>query len=124
MWRGHLCACVNFILPVESVGRRQSVDDCVSVVNARRNVNYCNMMERLEQRYCIKLCQNLGDTQVETIRTIQQAFGDDATSITRIKEWYNRFKDGSTSVDSEPRHGRPSTSRSDNVINQLRTLVM
>ena len=45
-------------------------------------------------------------------------------SITRIKEWYNRFKDGSTSVDSEPRHGRPSTSRNDNVINQVRTLVM
>ena len=45
-------------------------------------------------------------------------------SITRIKEWYNRFKDGSTSVDSEPRHGRPSTSRNDNAINQVRTLVM
>jgi len=45
-------------------------------------------------------------------------------SITRIKEWYNHFKDGSTSVDSEPRHGRPSTSRNDNVINQVRTLVM
>jgi len=61
---------------------------------------------------------------VETIRKIQQAFGDDAMSITRIKEWYNRFKDNSTSVDSEPRHGRPSTSRNDNVINQVRTLLM
>jgi len=66
----------------------------------------------------------LGDTQVETIRKIQQAFRDDAMSITRIKEWYNRFKDGSTLVDSEPRHGRPSTSRNDNVINQVRTLLM
>jgi len=27
-------------------------------------------------------------------------------------------------VDSEPRHGRPTTSRNDNVINQVRTLVM
>jgi hypothetical protein len=45
-------------------------------------------------------------------------------SITRIKEWYNRFKDGSTSVDSEPRHGMPSTSRNDNVINQVRTLLI
>jgi len=45
-------------------------------------------------------------------------------SITRIKEWYNRFKDGSTSVDSEPRHDRSATSRNDNVINQVRTLVM
>jgi len=82
------------------------------------------MTERLKQRYCINFCQKLDDTQVKTIRKIQQAFGDDAMSITRIKEWYNRFKDGSTSVDSELRHGRPSTSRNDNVINQVRTLVM
>jgi len=82
------------------------------------------MTQRLEQRYCIKFCQKLGDTQVETIRKIQQAFGDNAMSITRIKEWYNCFKDGSTSVDSEPRHGRLSTSRNDNVINQVWTLVM
>jgi len=50
---------------------------------------------------------------VETIQKIQQAFRDDAMSITQIKEWYNRFKDGSTSVDREPRHGRPSTSRNE-----------
>jgi hypothetical protein len=99
---------VNFFPPVESVSHWQSVD-CVSVVNAHRIVNYCKMTEQLEQRYCIKFCQKLGDTQVETIRKIQQAFGDDAMTITQIKEWYNRFKDGSTTVDSE-RHGRPSTS--------------
>jgi len=121
---GHLCACVNFLPPIEGVSRLQSVDDCVSVVNARQIVNYCKMTERLEQRYGIKFCQKLGDTQVESIRKIQQAFGYDAMSITRIKEWYNRFKGGSTSVDSEPRHRRPSTSRNDNVINQVRTLLM
>ena len=84
MWKGHLYVCVNFFLPVERVSRRQSVDDCVSVVNAHRIVNYCKMTERLEQRYCIKFCQKLDDTQVETIRKIQQAFGDDAMSITRM----------------------------------------
>lgn len=61
---------------------------------------------------------------METIRKIQQAFGDDAMSNSRIKEWYNRFKDGRTSVDSEPRSGRPSTSRNETVIEQVRTLVM
>ena len=96
----------------------------LSVVNARRIVSYCKMTERLEQRYCIKFFQKFSDTQVETIRKIQQAFGDDVMSITRIKEWYNRFKDGGTTVDSEPRHGRPSTSRNDNVINEVRNLVM
>ena len=80
------------------------------------------MTERLEQRYCIKFCQKLGDTQVETIRKIQQAFGDDAMNIVRIREWYNRFKDDSTSVDSKTRHSRPSTSRND--CHQPSALVM
>jgi hypothetical protein len=58
---------VNFFPLVESVNRPQSVDDCVSVVNARQIVNNGKMTERLEQLYCIKFCQKLGDTQVETI---------------------------------------------------------
>jgi hypothetical protein len=71
----------EFFPAFESVSSRQSVDDCVSVVNARRIFSYCKMTQRLEQRYCIKFCQKLGDTQVETIRKIQQAFGDEAMSI-------------------------------------------
>ncbi|PNF32294.1 hypothetical protein B7P43_G16679 [Cryptotermes secundus] len=82
------------------------------------------MKEQFGQRYCIKFSQKLGDTQVETIHKIQQAFGDDAMSNSWIKEWYNHFKDGRTSVDSEPCSGRPSTSRNENVIEQVQTLVM
>jgi len=40
------------------------------------------MTEGLEQRYCIKFCQKLGDSQVETIRKIQLIFGDDAMGPT------------------------------------------
>jgi len=47
------------------------------------------MMERLKQRYCIKFCQKLGNSQVETIQKIQRVFGDNAMGITQIKEWYN-----------------------------------
>lgn len=74
--------------------------------------------------YCIKFCQNLGDSQVETIRKIQMAFGDDAMSSTHIKEWYNRFKDGRTSVESEPRSGRPSTCRNGQIIAEVNAVVM
>jgi len=66
----------------------------------------------------------LGDSQVETIRKIQQVFGDDAMGITQIKEWYNRFKDGRMSVESNTCSSRPSTSRNDELIDQVWTLVM
>jgi hypothetical protein len=42
------------------------------------------MTEGLEQRYCIKFCQKLRNTQAETIQKIQQAFGDDKMRITRM----------------------------------------
>ena len=82
------------------------------------------MTERLEQRYCNKLCQKLGDSQVETIRKIQRVFGDDAIGITQIKDWYNRFKDGRTSVESDVRSDRSSTSRNEELIDQVRALAM
>jgi hypothetical protein len=47
------------------------------------------MMEQLEQWYCIKFCQKLSDSQVETIQKSQWVFGDNAMGITQIKEWYN-----------------------------------
>ena len=61
------------------------------------------MTERLEQWYCIKFCQKLGDSQVETIRKIQQVFSNNAMGITQIKEWYNQFKNGRLSVESDAR---------------------
>jgi hypothetical protein len=42
------------------------------------------MTERVEQQY-IKFCQKLGDSKAETIRKIQQDFGDDAMGATKIK---------------------------------------
>jgi transposase len=82
------------------------------------------MTERLEQQYCIKFCHKLGDSQVETIQKIHTVFGDDAMGITQINEWYNRFKDGRTSVESEPRSGWPSTCRNDQVIARVNAVVM
>jgi transposase len=82
------------------------------------------MTERVEQRYCIKFCQKLGDFKAETIQKIQQAFGDHAMSATQIKEWFNRFKDGRTLADSDQRSGRPSTSQNANLIENVRSLIL
>jgi transposase len=82
------------------------------------------MTERVEQRYCTKFCQKLGDSKAETIREIHQAFGDDAIGAMQIKEWFNRFKDGRKLADSDQLSGRPSTSRNANVIENVRSLIL
>ena len=66
------------------------------------------MAERTDQRICIKFCFNLGKSCTETIEMIQKAFVDESIGITQIKEWYRRFKNARTSVDSDTRSGRPS----------------
>ena len=85
--------------------------------------NFIVMTKQIGQRYCIKFCQKLGDTQIETIRKIQEVFGDVALSPTQIKEWFKRFKNGRESVESEPRSGRPCTSRIEEVKDQVREEV-
>ena len=64
-------------------------------------------MTECVERYCIKFCQKFGDSQAETIRKIHWVFGDSAMSVTQIKVWYNKFKDGRTSVESNERSGGP-----------------
>jgi hypothetical protein len=124
MWRGHSYAAMNFFLPVDSVSCWQSAYVLKTCSERPSDFSVRKMTEKLEQQYCIRFCCTLGDTQVETIRQIQQFFGDDAMSTSRIKEWYNRFKNGHTSVYSEPRSGRPSTSRNENAIEQVQTAIM
>ena len=64
--------------------------------------NFILMTEQIGQRYCIKFCRKLGDTQIETIRKIQQVFGNVALSPTQTKEWFKRFKNSRESVEWTP----------------------
>ncbi|XP_018373096.1 PREDICTED: putative uncharacterized protein FLJ37770 [Trachymyrmex cornetzi] len=81
------------------------------------------MTEKQDQRICIKFCFQLGKTSSETIQMMQKAFGNECMSKTRIKEWYNRFKGGRTSVDSESRSGRPSTTKTLDNIERVRLAI-
>ena len=81
------------------------------------------MTEKQDQRICIKLCFQLRKTISETIQMMQKAFGNECMSKTRIKEWYNRFKEGHTSVDSDSRSVRPSTTKTLDNIERMRLAI-
>ena len=68
---------------------------------------------------------------VRSLETVKQKqfvkfTGSLATALTvaQIKVWYNRFKDGSTSVEKNERSRRPSTCRNDVIIEEVKTLIM
>jgi hypothetical protein len=76
-----------------------------------------------EQRVCIKFCQELGKTAIETYEMLQQAFGETALSQSKTYEWYSRCKNGRTSIDDDPHTGRPSTVRTNKPVDHVNAVV-
>ena len=60
---------------------------------------------------------------METYQLLQQAFGEDAIGRTQVFDWFRRFKEGRTSVESDLRSGWPSASRNEEMIAKVRTIV-
>ena len=54
---------------------------------------------------------------------IQKAFVDESMVITQIKERYRWFKNDRTSVDSDPRSGRPSLTTIPENIERMRLAI-
>ena len=54
---------------------------------------------------------------------IQKAFVDKSMGITQIKEWYRWFKNGRTSVDSDPRSSRLSLTTTPENIERVRLAI-
>ena len=54
---------------------------------------------------------------------IKKAFGDDSMNEAPIKLWYRRFKDSWEFVESDPRSGKPSTSRIPEIVERLQAAI-
>ena len=81
------------------------------------------MCESTEQRICIRFCFKIGKTATETYHLLQQACGEDAMSRTQVFEWFRRFKEGRTSIESNPHLAQASTSRNEEMIAKVRTII-
>jgi len=81
------------------------------------------MCESTEQRICIKFCFKIGKTATETYQLLQQAYGEEAMGHKQVFDWFCQFKEGRTSAESDPHLGRPSTSRNEEMIAKVQTIV-
>ena len=54
---------------------------------------------------------------------LQEVYGDDTMSRTRLFEWHRRFEEGREEVKDDHRSGRPSTSRTDENFERVRQKV-
>lgn len=76
-----------------------------------------------EQRYNLKFLVKLGKTPTESLKLLQEVYGDDAMSRPRVFEWHKRFASGRETVEDDPKSGRPSLTRTDDNIDRVNELV-
>ena len=76
---------------------------------------FFSLMRRMsvKQQIKLKFLVHVGKTPTEALKLLQQVYGDDMMSRTRLFEWHWRFKEGREEVEDDHRSGRPSTSRTD-----------
>ena len=76
-----------------------------------------------EQRVCVKLYFKWGKTFTETFQMFLQVYGEDCLTRTQCHEWYLRFKSGRTSIEKDPKSGRPSTSMDDDHVQKVLAVI-
>jgi len=54
---------------------------------------------------------------------MQQAYGEDCLSRTQCHGWYQLFKSGRTSIEDDPKSGRPSTSMDEDHIENVLAVI-
>jgi [histone H3]-lysine36 N-dimethyltransferase SETMAR len=92
----------------------------------RHNLSMLNMAEsesNVEQRYAIKFMFKEGESASNVYIRLNKVYGEHCMSRARVFEWFKRFKTGRTSIDNEPRSGRPSTAVNEQTIAQVDKLI-
>ncbi|KAG5348132.1 SETMR methyltransferase, partial [Acromyrmex charruanus] len=82
------------------------------------------MDSKLEQRTCIKFCCKNEIKCSDTLKILQKCYGDDTLSKTQVYQWYECFKSGREAVEDDARPGRPSTSKTDENVDEIRQLLI
>ena len=59
-----------------------------------------------------------------TYQKLQKAYGEHSISRAQVFRWHKSFLEGQEQVEDEPRVGRPSTSKTDDIVERVRSLVM
>ena len=79
--------------------------------------------QKFEQSCAIKFCVKLGESATVTYEKFQTAYGEHSLSRAQVFRWHKSFLEGREQVEAEPRAGRPSTSKTDDSVERVRSLV-
>lgn len=81
-------------------------------------------MDTFENRAVIKYLLKKGMSLTEIDNDMQGILGEACPSYTTIRKWRNKFKRGRTSLEDDPRSGRPKTATSPEMVDKVHDLVL
>jgi len=79
--------------------------------------------QKFEQRCAIKFCVKLGESATVTYEKLQRVYGEHSLSRTQEFRWHKSFLEGQEQVEDEPCAGIPSTSKTDDSVERVRSFV-
>ena len=75
-------------------------------------------MDKIEYRAVIKFFVKEGLTPNESHPKFTKVYGDSSASFSTIKKWAVEFKRGRTSLEDDPREGRPKSATTPEITEQ------
>ncbi|PNF43072.1 hypothetical protein B7P43_G02720 [Cryptotermes secundus] len=80
-------------------------------------------MRQFEQHANIKFMCKWEKSASEMQSALQQIYGDSALKKSAVYDWFSRFKNWQETLEDDQRSGRPSTSRTEEMIGKVRQLI-
>ncbi|UYV72424.1 hypothetical protein LAZ67_9003079 [Cordylochernes scorpioides] len=81
-------------------------------------------IKKMDQRTCIKLCVKNEIKCADAFRMLTVAYGEATLDRSNVYRWYKMFSEGREDVNDEERAGRPSTSTTDEKINEVEKMIL
>ncbi|UYV80715.1 hypothetical protein LAZ67_19001522 [Cordylochernes scorpioides] len=78
----------------------------------------------MDQRNCIKFCVKNEIKCADAFRMLTVAYGEATLDRSNVYRWYKMFSEGREDVNDEARAGRPSTSTTDEKINEVEKMIL
>ncbi|UYV75516.1 hypothetical protein LAZ67_13000463 [Cordylochernes scorpioides] len=82
------------------------------------------LIKKMDQRTCIKFCVKNEIKCADAFRMLTVAYGEATLDRSNVYRWYKMFSEGREDVNDEERAGRPSTSTTDEKINEVEKMIL
>ncbi|UYV84186.1 hypothetical protein LAZ67_X001468 [Cordylochernes scorpioides] len=82
------------------------------------------LLKKMDQRTCIKFCVKNEIKCADAFRMLTVAYGEATLDRSNVYRWYKMYSEGREDVNDEERAGRPSTSTTDEKINEVEKMIL